>query len=170
MHIDQLVFDFRKAIEAVRDNGGFDNNFFKDFPYYCCGTASELLAVYLANNGIKTLYISAVLGEDSHAWLVVADDELYKKYAVSRNFDDVGYDMLEELRGRVIIDITADQYKDRVDMGCYNVPVFIGEPDDFHKKFTVDCIGDYVGIANLYGLGFDASYILNKILIYMGKV
>ena len=30
MHINQLVFDFRKAIEVVRDNGGFDNNFFED--------------------------------------------------------------------------------------------------------------------------------------------
>ena len=88
--VKELSTSFREAIENV-DIGKLTVcdltvcDFFRDFPRGRCGDASELLAKYLLENGIKAIYVSGVNGERTHAWLEYCD---------------------------YIIDITADQFKE----------------------------------------------------------
>jgi hypothetical protein len=46
------------AIEKVKEAGEFETDFsFSKFPSACCGDASDLLAQYLLENGIKSTYV-----------------------------------------------------------------------------------------------------------------
>ena len=56
--IRQLVNQFRNAIDVARDAGEFDADYsFYKFPRGCCGDASDLLAQFLLENGVKTYYV-----------------------------------------------------------------------------------------------------------------
>lgn len=117
--IIELVTQFRQAIDEARD----DDRFYKDicfgeFPRACCGDASDLLAHYLLVHGIQTYYVCGNYygdeegGHQSHAWL--------------------------ELHDSTIIDITGDQFKHKEVYLNYDIPVYIGEMDNFHALFEVE--------------------------------
>ena len=114
----KLVEDFRNAIDKAHKAKEFcDDHIFRDFPLGCCGVCSELLGHFLIHNGIETNYVCGNYRDgnfertQSHAWLETMDG--------------------------VIIDITGDQFKyDDVFLN-YNIPVYIGECDDFHGLFEV---------------------------------
>lgn len=54
-YIKLLAEKFRIAIEFAKANDEKDTlDFFQRFPLGCCGDASDLLAQYLSDNGIKT--------------------------------------------------------------------------------------------------------------------
>lgn len=119
VEIKGLVNQFRNAINAAKDAGEFDNDFsFCRFPRGCCGDASCLLAQYLLKNDIKTYYVCGTYRDDitesiqSHAWLQTID--------------------------QTIIDITGDQFWNDLEFFNYNISVYIGKGDRFHRLFKVE--------------------------------
>ena len=114
--IERLAIQFRKAIELAQNAGEFENDFsFYKFPRACCGDASDLLAQFLLENGIKTWYTygtfrpSRYEGTQTHAWLITSDCQ--------------------------IIDITGDQFRNNRTFLCYDKSVYVGEIDAFHLLF-----------------------------------
>ena len=93
MNLNELVYNFRNAIERAKDNNE-PGEFFRKFPNGQCGNASDMLAQYLIQNQIEpielvngTYYADDPNDPDnlqSHTWLLVRE---------------------------LIIDITCDQFK-----------------------------------------------------------
>lgn len=117
--IERLVNQFRDAIDMARDSGDFDKDIsFYKFPRGCCGDASDLLAQFLLENGIRTYYVCGMYSfgprenAQSHAWLLTDN--------------------------HTIIDITGDQFKCNPVFLNYNNPVYVGAEDDFHRLFEVE--------------------------------
>jgi hypothetical protein len=117
--IIRLVSKFRDAIDAARDAGEFDKDFsFHGFPRGCCGDASDLLAQFLLENGIRTYYVCGTHrgrsfeNTHSHAWLLTDN--------------------------QTIIDITGDQFRDNPGFLNYNKAAYVGAKDDFHRLFKVE--------------------------------
>lgn len=109
--IRQLSTQFRQACQEYAWKT--DDYFFRHFPKYCCGYASEMLECYLLNNGIDNL--KHVIGEKTgsqgtHAWTIIGEN--------------------------LIVDITLDQFSDSYP------PVYIGEPLPIHKEFCNRIIRD----------------------------
>lgn len=117
--IRELASQFRMAIDLAKENGEFDGDFsFKTFPKGCCGDASDLLAQFLLENGIKTYYVCGKYYgksyEDwcSHAWLMTGEN--------------------------VIIDITGDQFKQEPKFYNNNAKTYVGMGNEFYKLFEVE--------------------------------
>ena len=124
-----LATHFRAAIDKALSVGEFDKDLsFRQFPRACCGDTSDLLAQYLLDNGIKTYYVcgnyyfdDVTMNAQSHAWLWTAD--------------------------KTIIDITGDQFKYDSTFLNYDIPVYVGREDKFHKLYEVramnvrECLG-----------------------------
>ena len=158
--IKVLATSFRGAIEIAKDAGEFDNDFaFPRFPKGCCGDTSDLLAEYLAQHDIYTYYVCGQKGTQSHAWLVLVNtvtvttdnsdaDRKYKSLISVYNEDnDViikNHHVAEDGETfdlyfkDIIIDITGDQFTNQKCFLYYNIPVYVGFLDDFHKLFRVD--------------------------------
>ena len=115
----QIAADFRRGIERAKDADEFVYDiFFRNFPHACCGDTSLLLGHYLLCKGIKTYYVCGNYRQgdfkdyQSHAWLMTEDG--------------------------IVIDITGDQFRYQAKFKNYNIPVYVGECDDFHNLFDVE--------------------------------
>ena len=102
--IRQLSTQLREACEEYAKET--KNQFFRKFPMYCCGYASEMLECFLIEKGIRNL--RHVIGvkpytRASHAWT--------------------------KLENGLIIDITLDQFSES------NPSVYIGKPLPIHNEF-----------------------------------
>ena len=160
--IEQFAKEYRAAIENAKNDGLFDSDFsFRNFPYYCCGDTSYLLAEYLRGKGVDTICYSSQRGDWSHAWLVVKDKrvqnptprafswpvelrDIVAQYGVknpAKEIDQTRYEA-EDLQNGLIIDITGDQFDD------YDIPVYVGYLDDFHQTFIFNEATDYDGLNN----------------------
>ena len=166
--IKALATKYRAAIEVAHSNGLFVHDIgFDDFPTGSCGDASYLLAEYLRQKGLETIWYSAERGEWSHAWLVVRDERVmtptprsfswpeelrgivagYGVQQPEEEIDITRYDA-KDLEKGLIIDITGDQFED------YGVPVYVGRVDAFHLSFDYIQAHDYEGLndGRLYSL------------------
>lgn len=129
--VEQLAGEFRTAIEKAKVAGEFDSDFsFSQFPHACCGDASDLLAQFLLENKIKSMYICGNRyfddpeeGTQSHAWLLVDG---------------------------LIVDITGDQFINNSLYYNYSIPVYVGTEDVFHSLFEEQDVHEFYGIEN-YG-------------------
>lgn len=117
--IKLLVNQFRNAMDVARDAGEFEKDFsFYKFPRGCCGDASDLLAHFLLENGIRTYYVCGTYRDglfensQSHAWLLTDN--------------------------QTIIDITGDQFRDNPNFLNYDKSIYVGAEDDFHRLFKVE--------------------------------
>ena len=143
-----LASNFRRKIEQAQRKGLFINTSLAKFPIQCCGNASTLLAEFLIQNGVETLWISSENPDtyETHAWLVVTDNRaksphhcfddvpdniisLLNKYAGESPLncsEPARYDK-QDIENGLIIDITGDQF---------NEPsVYVGYINDFYKQF-----------------------------------
>lgn len=158
--IKQLAIKFRKAIEIAHQKGLFTHDIaLDDFPTGSCGDVSYLLAEYLKRSGIETIWYSAQRGDWSHAWLVVKDGRVHEptprmfswpdelrsvvaRYGVKHPEEEVelrNYEA-EDLKDGLMVDITADQFDD------YDIPVYVGGMDAFHRTFEFRQAHDYDGL------------------------
>lgn len=117
--IKRLANQFRNAVDAARDAGEFDKDFsFNNFPRGCCGDASDLLAQYLLDHGIRTYYVCGTYSNghfeniQSHAWLVTDD--------------------------QIIIDITGDQFRNNSEFLYYDKTIYVGTKNIFHDLFRIE--------------------------------
>ena len=56
--LESLAWKFRKEMDAAKESKEFKSDIvYKNFPRGCCGDTSDLLAQYLLEHGIKTLYV-----------------------------------------------------------------------------------------------------------------
>ena len=108
-----LATQLREAIEAT----SFTTPPMDRFPKGCCGDATIFLSEYLMEHGYKTIYYCGLhpfeeeeRNPQSHAWVV--------------------------LDGSLIADITGDQFEDNEDFLNYNIPVYVGVMDNFHRLFS----------------------------------
>lgn len=174
--IFDLVKQFRLSIEKARDAEYFSNDFiFNRFPRACCGDTCYILAEYLKSKGIETIYVCGDFNGGTHAWLVVKDSrvkipkqqlfklpdemvEIFNSYsngAYSKPIDITRYNE-NDLKGGLIIDITADQFGER--------NVFVGYMDDFHSKYEFQFANDYVILK-----GTRLIDIYHKIIYYIDE-
>lgn len=134
-YIKLLAEKFRTAIEDAKENGEKDTlDFFQRFPLGCCGDASDLLAQYLSDNGIKTFQVRGDYYDpepQSHAWLSTEDN--------------------------IVIDITGDQFKYSKIYKHFDIPVYVGCESDFHKMFEDR---DYYCNTEINNIGGIAQYRL----------
>lgn len=148
--IISLAKKFRKAIDKAYNNGDFDGDIcFKHFPRGCCGDTCYLLATYLYEKGVESLYVCGNFGMQSHAWLVLKDkrvsepapkfwipsdeeNRLIEMFGGKKYDKPVDITKYEEsnIENGIIVDLTADQFGE--------VPVFVGYIDGFHKEFEFD--------------------------------
>ena len=144
-YIYDLIVKFRYALDEANRLGKLDfDKTFVNFPKQCCGETCYLLGEYLRTNGINTIYVSASLKNDSHAWLVLKDNRvkthknyvndkniigLYSKYSSIQYEDTLYFEIYreEDINNGLIIDITGDQFDEE--------PVYFGYIDNFHIKF-----------------------------------
>lgn len=115
--IYELAARFRAAIDRALSDGAFaDDPDFNGFPDGRCGYTSDLLAKWLHENGVETLYMSGQNGygwdSQSHAWLETYDG--------------------------LVIDITRDQFKQRRGALYSNDRVYVGEQDRLRNAFRLD--------------------------------
>ena len=116
MRLEELVSDFRTAIERAKDNYE-QGEFFRKFPTGQCGNTSDMLAQYLIDNGFGPIIYAngTYYGEEwddrqAHTWLVVDD---------------------------MLIDITGDQFK-YYDAPLKNdVPVYVGPMTEYYELFEI---------------------------------
>jgi len=117
----ELAASFRAAILSARDDfPPYLKRKFSAFPKDCCGHASVLLALYLSDSGfadVRYVYNGrrGLSIDDSHAWVEV---------------------------GRIIVDITADQFADNPS------PVIATEERSWHSGFygeqhRLEILGDF---------------------------
>ena len=148
-NIKKLAEQFRKAMDIAKDLGDFNNNpALCQFPCGCCTVASGLLAQFLLENGIQTYEFYGTYRDEneiqSHEWLLTKDD--------------------------MIIDITGDQFKYNPIFLNYDVPVYVGIMDDFHKLFERDqeYIHENTGLTSFSGtIRQSLSMVYNKIISYV---
>lgn len=114
--LETLIFNFRKAIEAAKENNEA-GEFFRKFPVGQCGNTSDILAQYLIDNGIGPItYVNGTYyGDDyddrwAHTWLVV---------------------------NGFVIDITGDQFKDKAEPLKNDVPIYIGPMTEYYRLFEI---------------------------------
>lgn len=159
--IYQHANSYRNAIIAAQNDGRFIGDLcFNRFPLGCCGDTSYMLAEYLLEKGIKTIWYSACRkNHHGHAWLVLDDTRISKPtpsfsslpkeiQPVMRVYGaanpDVAIDIThyeaENLCDGLFIDITGDQFRD------YSIPVFVGQTDRFHSSFEFVQAHDYDGL------------------------
>lgn len=114
--IARMAKDFREAILKAKIDGKFSHSaliLMREFPKGCCTISCDLLGRYFYEKAhIKSWYTSGEVGENSHAWLT--------------------------LHNNFIVDITGDQYKNNRGTMCYNIPVYVGEMDAFHRQFQMN--------------------------------
>ena len=112
--IFQLAEKFRSAILRANANGEFfRDGFIELFPRGNCGIVCDLLGRYFweyAN--IRSWYTSGETKSVLHVWL--------------------------SLEKRCIVDFTGDQYRNRTGMLLYDLPVYVGKIDAFHKQFRLN--------------------------------
>lgn len=148
--IRELSLAFRSAIEAARNNHQFDRDLcFSRFPTGCCGDTCYLLAAFLRNKGVESIWCSTEREDWTHAWLVVKDGRIRPPVQKTIYYPEELWHVLEnygmedpaqgiikkdytfdDLQHGLIIDITADQFPD------YNLPAYVGLMDEFHKSFS----------------------------------
>lgn len=118
-----------------------------------------MLAEYLLQEGIETIWVSLQRKDWSHAWLVLKDGRIkrspkpippadyidlisqYRNQNSEEETEDIHY-MEQDLRKGLIIDITSDQFDD------YNNLVYVGQMDDFRRTFEFVQAVDYDGLNN----------------------
>ena len=138
MNLLKICKDFRKAIEAVCDEGGFS---LKDrmhrFPGGCCDDTCDLLAFYLMEEyDIETRQLIKIYEPD--------EPELRCNHAVL---------LLNDNR---IIDLTGDQFPG-------GTAVYFGEENDFYQAMEFDSVIDNYDIRGQERLYNDYLAIRKKL-------
>ena len=169
--IRTLVNGFRKRIDRAQSKNLFTDTLLEKFPTQCCGYASRLLAEFLRENGIETLWISSEeFGtHETHAWLVVKDARTNSPRSCYDGVPSTIMNLLSSYGGNndslseatcydahdvengLIIDITGDQFGEP--------PVYVGYMDRFHKRF------DFISAYEHEGLFDDELIELYQIII-----
>lgn len=115
----KIAAAFREGIERAKNAGEFSQDvLFRDYPRGCCGDASVLLGHYLLSKGIKTYYVCGHYRQEdfenyqSHAWLITING--------------------------IVIDITGDQFRYETRFYNYNIPIYVGDNDEFHDLFEIE--------------------------------
>ena len=122
--IKTLAEQLRKAIEQT----AFTTPPMDQFPAGCCGDATIFLSEFLMEHGYECSYHCGArpMGEEAnpqnHAWVIVDG---------------------------TIADITGDQFKNDDEFLGYDVPVYVGEMDDFHMLFYIS-ESDHAGGIDVY--------------------
>lgn len=121
----KYALQFRAAIDNALEANEVNSRAFRNFPIGCCDDASDLLAQYLLELGIRTNNVCGTFYSDSgeqqsHAWLCL-DDNTY-------------------------LDITGDQFKFHKEPLCFSTPVYLGPPTPFHDLFHIERVSPENGI------------------------
>lgn len=164
IQVYNLALSFRRAIERACAVDEFQKDItFCHFPQGCCGDTCYLLAEFFHRLGIETIWVS-MEKDGSHAWLVVNDYRVKRPISTSYNWPEEMWETLKsygmeepektletshytetDLENGLIIDITADQFPD------YDISVYVGMMDSFHKQFDFKQAHDYGGLNDLNG-------------------
>ena len=123
MKLEELVYNFRKAIEQAKQNGE-PSYYFRKFPTGQCGITSDMLCQYLIDEGFSnieyvngTYYPDAPEEPQSHTWLIVEG---------------------------AVVDITADQFKHADPPLRCDIPVYVGPMSDYYQIFEIRPVGQHL--------------------------
>lgn len=114
--IKALANEYRTALDRAFQSGAFGQEYpFNHFPRDCCDDVCDLFGQMLFEQGIAVLKVFGMYRYDnwnhkySHTWL--------------------------QLEGGTVIDLTGDQYKKDPIMENYNIPCYVGKPNQLHQLF-----------------------------------
>lgn len=114
--IKQLAMKFWKAIDEAHEDGKLRSYpLFSRFPKECCDLTCDLLAQYLSEYGIETYQMRGTYENDAsrhHVWLLTYDG--------------------------IVIDITGDQFKDKLLPAEQIQTVHVGTEGSLHRIFCMD--------------------------------
>ena len=112
--IYQMAAEFRSAILKAKANREFSGDgFIEFFPRGTCGIVCDMLGRYLLEQAnVRSWYTSGEVDSENHVWLTLENGD--------------------------IVDITGDQYKDRLGTLYYDLPVYVGKMDAFHLQFRLN--------------------------------
>lgn len=165
----ELLKIFKTAIINARDDRSFSDDItFYRFPYACCGDTSYLLAEFLREYSIDTLYVwGTASNRQTHAWLVLKDNRVLdptpsfyehpdeiKQLLLSYGCDvpdgpieTTKYEETDIVNG-IILDLTADQFNQQ--------DIYVGHINHFYKQFRFESahihngFGDNIRLEKLY--------------------
>ncbi|MBQ8203413.1 MAG: hypothetical protein IJZ75_03950 [Clostridia bacterium] len=144
LDIYKIACKLRTAMNSAYKNGEFDNEVeLQRFPKGSCGISSYFLGEYLMEHGITTKYVNRTYyyGETSyesqaHTWL--------------------------EINPRLIVDITGDQFKNNSILMNYDIPVYVGDYNEFYNLFESTPNGEHK-LTKGHILSNEERIIYNKI-------
>lgn len=146
--IYDLACKFRKAMDLAYTNGKFSNNIeLQRFPRGSCGIASCFLGEYLMENDITTRYINRTY------------------YYGNTSFDKQAHTWLE-VNQCLIVDITGDQFKNNPILMNYDIPVYVGDYNEFYNLFESTPNGEYALIKG-HILSRDERILYSKIIEFL---
>jgi len=125
-----LAAEFRRMIVSAIEEGLIQDVIFKKFPDGCCGDASDLLGQYLLDHGIQTWN---VIGQYYYNYDL--DSEAYREI---QTHNWLSTENPFEKNNYLIIDITGDQFYRKKMYGYFDIPVYVGRMDNFHKLFEFE--------------------------------
>lgn len=168
--IYSYVVQFKSAIERAKNDCCFEKDIsFCNFPRACCGDTCYLLAEYLRQKGIESIYVCGDYKGQTHAWLVAKDQRVkmatkhcvnipdsistviksYGNYTFSGKVETSNYKNADINKG-LIIDITADQFGEP--------SVYVDYLSNFYRKFK------FVNAHDCFGLATDRHIELYRII------
>ena len=113
--IKRLANNFRNAIDTAFEKGELRKYpLFSRFPNECCDLTCDLLGQYLLESGIETYQVNGAYINDiswRHVWLVTIDS--------------------------IVIDITGDQFINKLNTINKINPVYVGLEGEIQKKFCI---------------------------------
>ena len=121
--LEVSAYKFRTAIETAIASGEQDN-FFRKFPVGQCGHTTDMLIQFLLDQGFQhVFYVNGIYHGDD----VDNEDGADNRWR---------HTWLEH--NGIIADITGDQFKNHQLPLKYDVPVYVGPIDEWHKQFAFE--------------------------------
>lgn len=117
--IESLAYEYRAALDKAFRAGAFGKERpFSRFPHGCCDDVCDLFGQVLFEQGIPF-------------------SEVFGTYRYD-NWDHIYSHVWLQLKDETVIDLTGDQYKNDPIMLNYNIPCYVGRPDQLHRLFQKD--------------------------------
>lgn len=146
--IYNLACKLRTAMNSAYKNGVFDNEVeLQRFPKGSCGISSCFLGEYLTEQVITTKYVNRTY------------------YYCETSYESQAHTWLE-INPHLIVDITGDQFKDNPILMNYDIPVYVGDYNEFYELFESTPNGEH-DLEKGHILSNEERIIYNRIKEYL---
>lgn len=145
-HLENIATQFRQAIITAKENRAFANNDrMSQFPRGCCDDTADLFAHYLYH---KYKIVSVRIDGSHH--------DGTPENNCSHSWQEVD---------GLVVDLTGGQFNCNPTFLSYDVDVYVGQMDEFHRMFEIERSFPSIGIESLGEGCWYRMYSLYEIII-----